>query len=119
MPVSSLVRMAMTMWHLQVHQCEDQLQELEMSSQQLLQASAEQVSSHCECFSGRTKCGIHCGWLWPALALIQSLTVPLILACLPVLHPQAQSQISIRFTELTKMSQMGRWCCMSFMVQPL
>ena len=57
--------MKMTMWHVQVHQCEDQLQELEISSQQLLQASSEQVSPHCACFSGRTQCCIH---FWPALA---------------------------------------------------
>ena len=84
MSVSSLVMMEMTMWHLQVHQCEEQLQELEISSQQLLQASSEQVSSHCACFSGRTLCGIH--FLHPlSHSLLHSLTHSL------ARHPPAHS----------------------------
>lgn len=78
----------MTMWHLQVHQCEDQLQELEMSSQQLLQASAEQVSFSLCMHFWLPSVAYTSGWLWRAFALIQSVTVPLISkhACLFGIH---------------------------------
>ncbi len=107
--------MEMTMWHLQVHQCEDRLQELEMSSQQLLQASAEQVSfSLCMHF-----------WLYPVWhtllagsgVLLPSFSQSLFHsfpACLLVWHPQAQSPqlgSSVNLMLIKKPHMIG-WCCM-------
>ena len=120
MSVSSLVMFKMfkmDLWHLQVHQCEDQLQELELSSQQLLQASSEQVSSHCACFSGHTQCGIHF-WLALTCCCPHSVTHCSTHSCLLARHPQAQSlqlSSSVKLM-LIKKSQMGRWCCMLFLV---
>lgn len=78
------------MWHLQVHHCEDQLQELELSSQQLLQASSEQVSSHCARFSGHKPRGIHF-WLALTCCCPHLVTLCSTHSCLLARYPQAQS----------------------------